>query len=105
MLDRDLTLVERGPFDGGVGTLSRSGGFSRASVVVRGPPDFPFDMMAHWRRADGSNVPEDPNDRRRVITGPAGVGTLNFIAPSTDASELLIEIAPADSNGPPQSRF
>jgi hypothetical protein len=104
-LDRGLTLLERGPIDSAWGSLSRSSGFGRASVVVQGPPAFAFDTVAHWRRDDAMVVPDDPADRRRILTGPAGIGTMNFVAPSMDASELLIEMAPAYAGAPRKSRF
>jgi hypothetical protein len=100
-----LTVLERGPIDGVSGTLSRSGGFAHASIVVQGPPAFPFDAVAHWQRNDGSIVTEHPADRRRFVTGPAGIGTLGFTAPSAEASHLMIELAPAGTGEPTISRF
>jgi hypothetical protein len=104
-LDRGLTLLEQGPIYEASGTLSRSAGFAHASVVIQAAPAVEFDVHARWRLGDATVVPDDPADRRRLLTGPAGIGTLTFIAPSMSASELLIEMAPADPTDVPQSRF
>jgi hypothetical protein len=105
VLDHGLTLLERGPITAAEGNFFRSGGFDHAGVTIQGPPGFAFDTVAHWRRDDGGTVPEGLADRRRVVTGPAGVATMSFTAPSADAAELLVEIGPAADGAAPPSHY
>jgi hypothetical protein len=105
ILDRGLTLLERGPIAAAEGNFARSGGFDHAGITIQGPPGFAFDAVAHWRRNDGGIVTEAVADRRRVVTGPAGIATLSFTAPSADAGELMVEIGPAENRAPPQSGY
>jgi hypothetical protein len=59
-------------------------------------PRLQIDAVAHWRSADGRQLPNGPADARRISTGPAGVIILEFIAPSPEGRSLLIEVAASD---------
>jgi hypothetical protein len=104
-LDNQLSLLKLGPISDASGSLHRSAGFTRATVELRAPPEAQFDTIAHWHRVDGSGVPEGPTDQRHVASGPAGLIALEFVAPTLDARDLLIELAPSNPTSTSPSPF
>jgi hypothetical protein len=104
-LDDRLSVLVIGPISTIAGSVHRSAGFVHASIELRGPPDGHFNMIAHWRRMDGAGVHEGPTDQRQVMSGPAGIIALEFVSPSLDARDLLIEIAPSSGTGTAPSHF